>query len=168
MNRNWKNQFGEAYDVPAQVTAFPQIIDTSWGNDACPTFTLPKFERLGDTPTVALCVEHPDKAQREFTDWNRFVVQRDDGQELYNGDNVLAALEALNTAGPLKFFRSTTKVEGMAEPMVDWYEGGTEAEARAAWDEDCHRYGVPMDKASVVFVECDRETLKPIAICQPN
>jgi hypothetical protein len=61
-----------------------------------------------------------------------------------------------------KLFKSTTTVQGRKEPMVDWYNCDTEAKARAIWDEDCHRYGIPMDKASVVFVECDPETLKPL------
>lgn len=60
-----------------------------------------------------------------------------------------------------KLFKVTTKVAGKTEPMVDWYDGEL-AEARANWDEDCHRYGLPTDKVTVEFVECDPETLKPI------
>lgn len=61
-----------------------------------------------------------------------------------------------------RLWKSTTTVEGMKEPMVDWYDGATEAEARKAWDEDCHRYGLPMDKVTVVFQEYDRATNKPL------
>ena len=61
-----------------------------------------------------------------------------------------------------KIFKATTKVEGVKEPMVDWYDGETEAAAREVWDEDCHRYGIPMNKTTVVFVEFDPETLKPL------
>ena len=62
----------------------------------------------------------------------------------------------------MKLFKTITKVEGHQEPYVDWYEGNTESEARKCWDEDCHRYCLPMDKVTVHFVECDPTTLKPI------
>lgn len=60
-----------------------------------------------------------------------------------------------------KLFRSTTTVVGTNEPMVDWYECETEAQARAAWGDDCRRYGLPMETTTVAFDECDPETLKP-------
>lgn len=62
----------------------------------------------------------------------------------------------------MKLYRTTTTVQGMREPMIDWYQGATQDEAKACWDEDCHRYGLPMDKTSVVFTECDPVTLKPL------
>jgi hypothetical protein len=53
----------------------------------------------------------------------------------------------------MKQFKSITTVQGAKEP---------EAEAREVWAEDCHRYGLPMDKTTVQFIECDPATLKPI------
>ena len=50
----------------------------------------------------------------------------------------------------------------MKEPMVDWYEGESLDRAKVCWDEDCHRYGLPMDKLTVEFAECDPGTLKPL------
>jgi len=61
-----------------------------------------------------------------------------------------------------KHWMTVTKVRRLAEPMVDWYHG-TEAEARAAWDEDCHRYGLPMADVTVEFIEVDPVTLRPLA-----
>lgn len=67
----------------------------------------------------------------------------------------------------MKLFKFTTKVaDGIQRPtaseFVDWYDGETEAEAREVYNEDLHRYGLPIDKCTTTVVECDRETLKPI------
>jgi hypothetical protein len=61
----------------------------------------------------------------------------------------------------MKLFRFTTKVEGMSEPMVDWYEGETVEAARVDYDEDTHRYGLPATGITVEIVECDPKTLMP-------
>lgn len=61
-----------------------------------------------------------------------------------------------------KFFRATTKIEGMSEQFVDWYNAYDEAEARADWEKEGRANGVPIEKATVEFVECDRKTLQPI------
>jgi len=62
----------------------------------------------------------------------------------------------------MKTFKAITKTASI-DPFVDWYEGETEADARAVWSEDCHRCGLPMDRTTVEFVECDPVTLKPCA-----
>lgn len=62
----------------------------------------------------------------------------------------------------MKLFRTTTTVQGMREPMIDWYQADSVESARAFWVSDCARYGLPMDKTSVVFTECDPVTLKPL------
>jgi len=46
--------------------------------------------------------------------------------------------------------------------MVDWYYGETETEARAAWDEDAHRYGLPMGKTTVTVREATPEQAKAL------
>lgn len=67
-----------------------------------------------------------------------------------------------------KLYRASTTVDRTAQNVrtpysfTDWYEANSEAEARELWDEDCHRYGLPMDKTTVVFAECDQKTFKPI------
>lgn len=50
-------------------------------------------------------------------------------------------------------FRVIARVEGVREPFVDWYDAATEAEARALWDEDAHRYGLPVAKTTLTVEE---------------
>lgn len=58
----------------------------------------------------------------------------------------------------LNLYRTEARVAGMSEPMIDWYEAPTEAAARALFDEDCHRYGVPKAKTTVTIrLATDRE-----------
>lgn len=68
---------------------------------------------------------------------------------------------------PLRLWRVTARVTARylgpaPREYVDWYEAGTEKEARELSDEDAHRYGLPMG-TEFSFVECDRKTLKPIS-----
>lgn len=49
----------------------------------------------------------------------------------------------------LTLFRFETRVAGHNEPMVDWYDAVDEIAARALHDEDCHRYGIPVEKMTV-------------------
>jgi len=60
------------------------------------------------------------------------------------------------------WYRFEARVEGRREPMVDWYYGETETEARAAWDEDAHRYGLPMGKTTVTVREATPEQAKAL------
>ena len=64
----------------------------------------------------------------------------------------------------MKLFKATTKTVSTvtASEFADWYDADTLEDARAMWSEDCHRYGLLMDKTSVEFVECNPETLKPV------
>lgn len=64
-----------------------------------------------------------------------------------------------------KLFKAVTKVSFPKSEFSDWYNADSESTARALWDEDCHRYGLPMDKTTVVFVECNPATLEPIIVC---
>ncbi len=79
--------------------------------------------------------------------------------------------EVLQQVPTRKLYRVTTSVQRSEDAdapyshgmqMVDWYEGVNEEQARADWDEDCHRYGLPMDRVSAVFTECDPATHEPI------
>jgi hypothetical protein len=64
MNRTWLNEFGPAYDVPQYVQALVksgQLVDASWGNDICPSFTVP-----GTGAAVQLWTDHPEAEHREM------------------------------------------------------------------------------------------------------
>ncbi len=92
--RTWLNQFGPEYAVPAEITS--TLEDTSWGNDAAPSFTAKGINP--DAPHAVLWVEHPEPAKREL--WQRrFVVAHrvplDDSKsfEVWEGDSLKTALD---------------------------------------------------------------------------
>lgn len=63
----------------------------------------------------------------------------------------------------MKLFKATTTIQGSREPFVDWYEAESLEHTKAQNEADAIRYGLPMDeRRSVVFVECNPETLKPL------
>lgn len=53
---------------------------------------------------------------------------------------------------PLKTYRVDTEVSNYTghlrtpSTFTDWYDAHSEAEALETWEENCHRYGLPMDK----------------------
>lgn len=53
----------------------------------------------------------------------------------------------------MKPFKVVARVDGTREPFVDWYEAETETRARALWDEDAHRYGLPVAKTTLTVEE---------------
>jgi hypothetical protein len=62
-----------------------------------------------------------------------------------------------------KLFKATTTIDGSREPFVDWFKAESLGEAKAKCDGDAKEYGLPMDeRRSVVYVECNPETLKPL------
>jgi hypothetical protein len=62
-----------------------------------------------------------------------------------------------------KLFKVTTTVQGSREPFVDWFEAESLDEAKAKCDVESKECGLPMDdRRSVVYVECNPETLKPL------
>ena len=71
--------------------------------------------------------------------------------------NHVPSLEEIMSNTKTRWFRFEARIEGRNEPLVDWYYGKTEAEARADFDEDCHRYGLPMDKTTVSVREATTE-----------
>lgn len=90
----WRDAFGPEFDVPAEVesaVASGAIIDVSYKNDVCPSFS------LDDGAMVRLWVEHPDVAQRETgeTDGRFMVVGAWDVECRYIGDDIGAAIRAL-------------------------------------------------------------------------
>ena len=61
-----------------------------------------------------------------------------------------------------RLFKATTTVTGHREPFVDWFTVESEAEARRQWSIECERNGLPAEKTTATFVECDPQTLKPL------
>jgi len=61
----------------------------------------------------------------------------------------------------VKLFMATTTVKGKF--FVDWFEAETIEAAKAQCDSLALECGLPMDeRRTVVYAECDRETLKPV------
>lgn len=61
-------------------------------------------------------------------------------------------------------FKTTVKIAAKLTPseFVDYYQGATEAEAREVYNEDLHRYGLPIADVTTEVCEVNPETLKPI------
>jgi hypothetical protein len=69
--RNWRNPFRD-YPVPGEIdgpATAGVIVDTSWGNDSCPT-----FEMYRHGQGIRIWVDHPDPRQREMKNPERFTV----------------------------------------------------------------------------------------------
>lgn len=69
---HWKNEFGAEYAVPGWVSG-PSVIDTSWHNDACPSF-VPAIVDEDSEMTPVLWVEHATPGLRETQGSKRFCV----------------------------------------------------------------------------------------------
>jgi hypothetical protein len=59
----WVEEFGAAYQVPAEIAQ--TLVDESWHNDVCPSFSHPEAE-IDSDDDLRLWVEHPDPAMREW------------------------------------------------------------------------------------------------------
>ena len=82
----WLAEFGAKYDVPLVVIR--ELEDTSWHNDASPSFSHPH-----GSDDRRLWIEHPDPECREC-EGKRYTVS-ETGTILYAGDDLTAALSAL-------------------------------------------------------------------------
>ena len=51
-------------------------------------------------------------------------------------------------------YTATTRVPHISEPFVDWYDAGTEEQARTMWESDRETYGLPAD--AIVKFELER------------
>lgn len=78
----WQTEFPDfpAADMPA-VPA--ELMDTSWHNDACPSFT-------SDAMGLQLFVDYADKELREFQDGARFILSPQDHGVETSGEPYLA------------------------------------------------------------------------------
>lgn len=70
---NYKTEFPNYQD---EIPALEGFIDTSYGNDACPSFELP----LSDGLAVRVWVEYADPSQRE-SQLGRFIVELNQDDE---------------------------------------------------------------------------------------
>lgn len=57
----WREEHGEDYDVPEQITKIEGVRDLSWHNDVAPSFGVED-----DDVSVRLWAEHPDEDRREY------------------------------------------------------------------------------------------------------
>lgn len=91
--RNWKNQFGEEYLVPSEITSI--LIDVSWGSDACPSFTYASetLENPKADYPLTLWVEHPDREKRS-TGLARFTIVSREGKPILETEELATALKA--------------------------------------------------------------------------
>lgn len=94
MTGRWLEEFDQSYEVPEPILEAAGVVDTSWHNNACPSF--------GDADgKVNIWVEHPDPAQRDMAGAHRFTVAADfDERVLYEGDDVAASLAAYREVAP--------------------------------------------------------------------
>jgi len=72
-SRNWRNQFRD-YPVPGEIDGLVTsgvIVDTSWGNDICPSF---EMHRHGQG--IRIWVDHPDPKKREMKAPHRFFISQ--------------------------------------------------------------------------------------------
>lgn len=95
----WREEFGEAYAVPAEITSDARLVDVSWRNDVCPSFIAAEDLDAWDSESVTLrlWVEHPDPEQRAW-EGPRYVVTREDDNDVHRGDDAAAAVDALLNA----------------------------------------------------------------------
>jgi hypothetical protein len=91
----WLQEFDADFAVPDEVTNDPDLKDTSWHNNAAPSFNLVRDvnEKRYD---LRLWVNHPVQAMREFSDMERFVVY-DNEYLLYQGEDVAEAVRILKS-----------------------------------------------------------------------
>jgi hypothetical protein len=67
--RTWYTEFGPAFDPPGVLLDAGQFDDVTYGNDVCPSFL---STNLGWT----VYCDHPDPAEREFPESQRFRAHR--------------------------------------------------------------------------------------------
>jgi len=86
---SYKTEFPAVYhNIPAQILALG-LDDISWGNDACPSFTVK--ENAEGEPVIRLWVDAEKPEDREYQNVPRFCI--DSGDEvLLQTDDVAAVL----------------------------------------------------------------------------
>lgn len=162
---SYQSQFGTEYNIPEIITAHPGIIDISWGNDMCPSFTLTRYQYAHNNPHAILWVEHPNPDMREQRESHRYMVCT--GNELteiiYEGDDAQAAISALERGGLCKgdVVRFHTPLDDESpEHRYTLIDDPAEAMARA---ESLRKEGFPEYRAQVSIQLVCNLTFKPIS-----
>lgn len=100
---NWISEFGTEYEVPAEKLHAAGLVDTSYGNDVCPSFTLQRDVDLINTvedpgALPRLWVDHIDSEQREKPDSSLRFTVTSDYETIFESeidlDGAIAALRA--------------------------------------------------------------------------
>lgn len=106
---DWRQEFGEGYEVPDEIAKSAELVDLSWHNDASPSFCLREHASDEDAVPSRIWAEHPDPALREAEGGARFVTTvgwRDEVHVLYAGDDPAKAVRALlavrESGGPIR------------------------------------------------------------------
>lgn len=91
--RNWIKEFGADYRIPKEIDCLVDagiLIDVSWHNDACPSFTVSAHADSEDaSEMIRLFVEHQQQDKREDADEKLRYVLISAGNELrYTGNSV--------------------------------------------------------------------------------
>lgn len=93
---NWQNEFSGSYNVPEILSTNPLIADISWGNDACPSFTLNDPRCTQGLVNLRLWAEHEDPGMRKGFFEKRFAITLGE-DALLETDDVSEAVETLLT-----------------------------------------------------------------------
>lgn len=109
MQGNWTSEHGIDYAVPNEMVDIVDttilhdltvVLDTSWKNDVCPSFSRFKDANENDE-RVVLWSEHSDPDKRESHGPHRFAVVwvhgNDIHNELFTSDNAEAAVAVFTT-----------------------------------------------------------------------
>jgi hypothetical protein len=76
----YKQEFGENFELGFELSDYPFLIDKSWHNDACPSFM---FKAKIDSDSsgledssqyLVLWVDYPNKEERENTTTSRYSI----------------------------------------------------------------------------------------------
>ncbi|PKG75538.1 hypothetical protein CXF86_06880 [Shewanella sp. GutCb] len=65
----YKQEFGEGFDLGFELRDFPFLEDKSWKDEACPSFMLKSGDRY-----LVLWVDYPNKEERENTITSRYSI----------------------------------------------------------------------------------------------
>ncbi len=139
--RTWRNQFPESVAVPYQIEDFVKsgiLVDTSWGNDAMPSFEFVGYENnevvermfhrgaLNGPFTYRLWVDYPDANQREdMAEGLRFSIYRYTSQveleeiPVFESNGIQETLDAITD----RFFQGFVWVD-RAIAMCPWSDCG--------------------------------------------
>lgn len=90
----WKTEFREEYKVPVEIqmeVVDGKLVDTSWHNDTCPSFTS-AVKRCEDR--LRLWSDAVVPADREIL-CNRYCITKDD-EAMFQTDDIEAALKVFH------------------------------------------------------------------------